>query len=331
MNTVNVILNRKLRINLYKVLTIAILLSFILIACQKNVENTQLNKIKIACLRGPSAITMLKLMEDAGKYNYHISMYNSPEEIVSKIIKKEIDAAAIPLNLASILYHKTQRKIKVIASGASGSLFILSKDGNLNSLEDFKGKTLYLAGKGAAPEYIFLHILQNHNILNDSDIKLEYISSHAQVASLLLAGKCDCALLPEPFATEVLFKDSSISKTVNITKEWKDINGAEPPMGCLTASVDFINNDTEVEKFLKLYEKSFSFVNEDLEASALLCEKYNVMEKDIAVKAIPLCGINSLFNVRQSMKGFLQILHSLNPESVGGSLPDEEFYSKFVA
>jgi NitT/TauT family transport system substrate-binding protein len=316
-----------LRNNLYRVLAIVILLS-ILTACQKNVENVQQSAKEIACLRGPSAITMLKLMEEAEEYNYHISIYNTPEEIIGRIIKKEINVAAIPLNLASILYHKTQRKIKVIASGASGNLFILSRDGNLNSPKDFKGKTLNLAGKGAVPEYVFRHVMQKYSI--SDDIKLEYISSHAQVASLLLAGKCDCALLPEPFATEVLFKDSSVSKSVDITKEWKNINGAEPPMGCLIADVDFVNNNAEVERFLELYKKSFSFVNENLEAAASLCEKYNVMGKDVAIKAISECGINSL-NKKQSMEEFLQILHSLNPESVGGSLPDEEFYSKFVA
>ncbi|MEG2074540.1 MAG: ABC transporter substrate-binding protein, partial [Angelakisella sp.] len=48
----------------------------------------------------------------------------------------------------------------------------------------------------------------------------------------------------------------------------------------------------------------------------------------VAKKAIPKCNIVFLAgeDMKQAASGFLKVLFDANPQSVGGKLPDEEFY-----
>ncbi len=70
------------------ILTTAVLVFSMLFAagCSNSTtsQQTQKFKIKVAALKGPTGIGMVKLMED-NKSDYDISIYNSPDQIVSKL------------------------------------------------------------------------------------------------------------------------------------------------------------------------------------------------------------------------------------------------------
>ena len=70
--------------------------------------------LRVAALKGPTAMGMVKLMEEAAAGNtangYEFTLAGSPDEIVGSIIQGEFDVAAVPTNLAATLYNKTQGK-----------------------------------------------------------------------------------------------------------------------------------------------------------------------------------------------------------------------------
>jgi NitT/TauT family transport system substrate-binding protein len=305
------------------ILSIVFITVFLFISSCKTSEP---EKIQIACLHGPTAISMLDLMNHHEEYKYNINMYNTPEEIVGRVTKNEVDVAAIPTNLAAILYKKTDSKIKLATIAAFGALSIISRD-QIDSLSELQGKSLYLAGKGAVPEYMLLHILKKENI-SPEDLDLQYISSHSQVASLLLSNKFNTAMLPEPFATEVLYKDPSLKRVIDITQLWKSIEKSEdpPPMGSVIISDKFSKNKSALDKFLERYKKSCSFASENLDKAAEKCDELNIIKKEIALEAIPRCNVEFSSNTKERVKDFLNILYSIDPQSVGGTLPDEGFY-----
>ena len=60
-----------------------------------------------------------------------------------------MDIAAVPLNLASVLYNKTSGGVRLCAVGVLGVLYITEFNGEtVQSLADLKGKTVYATGKG---------------------------------------------------------------------------------------------------------------------------------------------------------------------------------------
>ena len=82
--------------------------------------------VKVAALKGPTGIGMVKLMEDS-KANitandYEFELLGAPDDIVSKLTSGSVDVAAVPTNLAAVLHSKTNGNIQLIAIHSRGPL-----------------------------------------------------------------------------------------------------------------------------------------------------------------------------------------------------------------
>ncbi len=292
--------------------------------------------LHIAALNGPTGIGMAKLIED-GKTgqtanHYEISLMGAPDEIVSKIATGELDIAAAPTNLAATLYHKTNGNVQLLAVNTLGVLSIVTKGEEISSFADLKGKTIYATGKGSTPEYALNYLLKANGLDPEKDVTVEYLSEHGELAAKLAAGQVSIALLPEPFVTQVIAKDPSVSVALSLTKEWdKAVEGKSVlAMGCLIVRKDFAQKNPEaLAAFLKEYEASAKFANENTAQCAQLVEKSGIMaQAALAEKAIPNCNITYIAGdeMKAKVKDFFQVLFDANPKSVGGTLPDDGFY-----
>ena len=83
-------------------------------------------------------------MERSGKASQHydLQLYGAADEIVPKLIKGELDMAAIPANLAATLYQKTNGGIQVMAVNTLGVLYVVEKGDSVHSFADLKGRTI---------------------------------------------------------------------------------------------------------------------------------------------------------------------------------------------
>ena len=71
-------------------------------ACSKKQDDTE---IRIAALKGPTGMGMVKLADKQNYPNYTVSIEASPDALNPRIISGEVDVAAVPVNLASVLYN----------------------------------------------------------------------------------------------------------------------------------------------------------------------------------------------------------------------------------
>lgn len=82
-------------------------------------------------MKGPTSIGLVKLYDDASNEktsnDYDYKICGTADEIATGLIKGELDAACVPANLASVLYNKTEGRIKIAAVNTLGVLYILSK------------------------------------------------------------------------------------------------------------------------------------------------------------------------------------------------------------
>ena len=69
--------------------------------------------LRIAGLKGPTTMGLVNLMADEVAENYNFTMYGAADEIVPLLVKGELDAAAVPANLAATLYNKTNGAVEV--------------------------------------------------------------------------------------------------------------------------------------------------------------------------------------------------------------------------
>jgi NitT/TauT family transport system substrate-binding protein len=288
-------------------------------------------KIKIAALKGPTGMGLVKLMEE-NQDLYEITLYDSPDQIVSKIVTGEIDGAAVPSNLAPILYTKTQKKIKLTNLTTMGVLYIVENGDSVKSIADLKGKTIYASGKGSTPEFVLNYILKQNGLEPDVDVKIEWKSDHATVSAAVASGEATIALLPEPFVTTTKAKVTNLKVPVDLTTEWSKVAGddSELIMGAFVMTTNIIDTrKADVDKFLEKYKASVDYVNKNPKEASELIAKYAILPNAaVAQAAIPGSHIvfTSAQDAKKSLEGFFTVLMNSNPASIGGSLPDENFY-----
>ena len=293
--------------------------------------------VRVGSLKGPTAMGMVKLMEEdtAGTTvnDYEFTLAGAADEITPLLIKGELDIAALPTNAASVLYNKTQGKVELLALNTLGVLYVVENGDSVQSVEDLRGKTIYSTGKGATPEYALNYILGENGLTAGTDVTVEYKSEHSELASLLAAGQADLAVLPQPFVTSVLAKNPDVRIALNLTEEWDKVteDGSKLTMGALVVRKDFAESNPEaVRNFLKEYQASTQYVTDEanLDDAAALIEQYGIISAAVAKQALPYCNIVCITGeeMRTAAEGFLSILAKANPQSVGGTLPAEDFY-----
>lgn len=296
-----------------------------------NKEKIQMN---IAALKGPTGMGMVKLMEDAqagtAAHDYQFTVAGEADVVSTGLIKGEFDIAAVPCNLASVLYNKTNGQIKLAGINTLSVLYIVETGNEINSVEDLKGKTIYSTGYGTTPQYTLNYLLSSYGLDPEKDLTIEYKSEATEVAAILESSENAVAMLPQPYVTTVLMNNDKVRIALDIEKEWAAKNeNSGVVTGVVVVNSEFLNNHPEaVEDFLNEYKASAEFVNNDVDAAAELIEKFDLFKAAVAKKAIPYCNITLIqgTEMKEMARKYLNVLYEQNPNAVGGELPDDNFY-----
>lgn len=293
--------------------------------------------IRVAGLKGPTTMGLVKLMDDSvnGVTNaaYEFTMASAADEITAMVAGGTVDIALLPANVASVLYNKTEGGVEVIDINTLGVLYLVSGETEIASIADLKGKTVYLTGKGATPEYALRYLLQA-NDLTDADVTLEFKSEASEVAAVLAEDPTAIGLLPQPFVTSAIAQNDKLSIKLNLTEEWdkvqEDGSGSRLVTGVTIVRTDFLaEHEDLVQSFLEEHAISTAYTEEDPEGAAQLIEAQGIVAKAaIAQKALPYCSITCITGeeMKEALSGYLTALYEQNPASVGGALPDDTFY-----
>ena len=294
-------------------------------ACSKKQDDTE---IRIAALKGPTGMGMVKLADKQNYPNYTVSIEASPDALNPRIISGEVDVAAVPVNLASVLYNKLDGDISVLAVSTLGVLYVVEAGSEVNSVADLAGKTVYATGQGATPEYILNYLLDKNGVAGS--VEVNYVGEHAALATMLANGSAEIGMLPEPNVTSTLAGKDNLRIALNLTEEWNKVCSTELVQGVVIARKSFVNEHPEaIEQFLREYEKSSAFVNENIDEAAKLIVDAGILGNvEIAKKAIPNCNISFSKGeaMHKAVEGMLTVLFEANPKSIGGKLPDKDFY-----
>lgn len=294
-------------------------------ACSKKQDDTE---IRIAALKGPTGMGMVKLADKQNYPNYTVSIEASPDALNPRIISGEVDVAAVPVNLASVLYNKLDGDISVLAVSTLGVLYVVEAGSEVNSVADLAGKTVYATGQGATPEYILNYLLDKNGVAGS--VEVNYVGEHAALATMLADGSAEIGMLPEPNVTSTLAGNDNMRIALNLTEEWNKVCSTELVQGVVIVRKSFVNEHPEaIEQFLREYEKSSAFVNENIDEAAKLIVDAGILGNvEIAKKAIPNCNISFSKGeaMHKAVEGMLAVLFEANPKSIGGKLPDKDFY-----
>lgn len=294
----------------------------------------EVETVRLAGLKGPTTMGLVKLLADndagtsANKYEFTLA--GNADEIAPKIMKGDLDIAAIPANLASVLYNNSNGNVVVLAINNLGVLYVVEKGGEVSEISDLVGKTVYATGKGQTPEYTLRHILSQNGIDPDTDLTIEFKSEPTEVVSLLNSNEKAVAMLPQPYVTVAMSSVEGLANVIDLNAEWDNLGeGSRLVTGVIVATKSFVeNNPNTVAAFLEEYEKSVKFSNENIAEAAALIGELGIVKAPVAEKALPFCNLEYIAGdaMKEAVSGYLSVLASQNIKSIGGALPGDDFY-----
>lgn len=298
-------------------------------------EGKKGGNVRITAIAGPTGVGLVNLMQKSADEDttntYTFNVVSDPTQAVAAITNGDADIAAVPTNLASTLYKKTDGKVRVLAVNTLGVLHILERGESVQSVKDLKGKTIYtdVKNKGANPEYILRYLLEKNGLNPDEDVRIEFA---ADLDAAMASGEAQVALVPEPKASTYLMQNQGVRRALNVTEEWNKVSDEECAlmMGCVIARADFVEkNPDAVAIFLEEYMASISAAKTNTENAATLCETFKIIPKAaVARLAIPNCGLVyvSGSTMKTRLSAYLNVLYGYNPAAIGGALPKDDFY-----
>ena len=287
--------------------------------------------LRVGSLKGPTTMGLVNLMsevESGAKSGYSFEMQSQPDVIMSELVSGKLDIALLPANVAAVAYNKTNHGVSAIDINTLGVLYCVSGDESVKSVKDLAGKTVLSTGQGASPEYVLNYLLEKNGV---TDCDVQFKSEATEIAALLKQDPSQIAILPQPFVTVATAQNDQLKVAFSLTDEWKSVS----PDSKLLTGVTVVRNEVlenraaEVDQFIADHQASTEKAGTDVDATAELVAKYGIIAKaPVAKKALPNCNIVAIAGdeMKTDLAGYLQVLFDANPKSVGGTMPDDDFY-----
>ena len=337
-----------MKIRLLSLALVAILL-FSMVSCdffkvqnEDEAPKGEATTINVYTLNGTTGFGMAKLMNDAKAgtttEKYAFSVKTDASDVTTAILNDSADIAALPTNAAANLYNKSQGGVVVLAVNTLGCLYLLTnQNATVNSFEDLRGKTVYAPAQN--PTFIFTYLCKQNGLEVGKDITIDS-TTYAQPAALkdaVATGLVDIAILPEPMVTIATNAAKSanngtvITNAMDLTAEWNKVSPeGSLVQGCVVVRRAFLEANPEaVENFLKEYKASIEYLSADIDsASQMIVDNGIFTNAGVAKKALPNCNVCFLdgAEMKTAMETYLGVLAGINVNSIGGKLPEADFY-----
>ncbi len=294
----------------------------------------EVSTVRVGAMTGPTGIGMVKMMADYKDNDaYSFTVKTAADQLTPMLLQGELDAAAVPANLAAVLYNRSEGKIRVAAINTLGVLSILERGESIASLADLRGKTVYMlsTAKGSVPEYTLRYLLTQNGVDPDKDVTFIWKSQEEILAHLKSEdGMGGITLLPQPAATAATVQVPGLRKAVDLGEAWDALDtSAQSVTGVLVVRADFAEkNPKAYAKLLEDYGESIKYVKANVDEAAPLVEEYVGIKAPIAKKAIPSCSLTYIDGneMKEVLSGYLTVLYEQDNKAVGGKLPDDAFY-----
>lgn len=260
--------------------------------------------------------------------------WRNPDEMRAGITSGTMQLVVVPTISAANLYNRGLG-LRLVNVMTNGLLHIVSGDAGLTTFAALKGKKVALPFRNDTPEFVFHRLLRHNNIDAKQDLMLETTGTPIEAIQLLLAGRIDAALVPEPAAAAAIVRGMAGGKTIHrvmdIQAEWRKLAGpdAQLPQAGLAVTRGFYEKHAELlPKVQEMLEKMTADVNQNPARAAGSAASALELPFPVIERAIPFSNLVATPSrtARPQLEAMFRIHADLDPAMIGGSLPDDGFY-----
>jgi NitT/TauT family transport system substrate-binding protein len=300
----------------------------------------KLDKLTLVAPPGPMAIPLAYLAVNhklAGVANKtELVIWENADQLKAMVAGKQGDFVTMPSNNAALFYNKGL-ELKLLNISVWNITYLVTVDGEVKSFSDIKGQSLVVPFQGSVPDVMFQYMATKEGLDPQKDFDLRYATDPTQAAQLLLAGKVQNAVLSEALATAVLLQTKDAEKPLHkafaFDKAWEKATGAsgQPPIAGTAATANVMNRPEVIAAFEREYAAAVDWMLANPEAAGkLMALQLPQLGLKAAVMTASLKSITWKYTpaaeARAPLEAFYSALSDLNPQVIGGKLPDDGFY-----
>ena len=287
-------------------------------------------KIRLSVSASPSSLPAFYLQENENNINLDVTIHRSRNIVISRLMQGEVDAALLSTNEAAKLYNRDV-KVQLLGIHNWGLFYLLSTNQKIENWQDLKGKKIYIPDKGGPLDIVFQELAAKKDLDLKKEIQIER-GKMREVAQLMINNMAETAVIREPFVSQTLLNNSQSRIVFDLQNEWEKEYDFRIAQSALVVRQEFAE---ENKKLMAELEKQYKNSSEKLESNhqlaAELGEKYLEVQPKVILKAYPSLNLEyqNIVEVKEEVIAYLKVLESYNAETIGGRLPDDEFYFSY--
>ncbi|BAU29007.1 NitT/TauT family transport system substrate-binding protein [Aneurinibacillus soli] len=255
-----------------------------------------------------------------------IEMWDTFEQLLSHVQQGDAPFVVASLSVGANM-HAKGLPLQLLEVDTWGSMYLVSVDSKVRKLADLQDETVYVPGQGGPAEILTRFLLRQEGL--EQRVKL-VAGTVPDIMQQLAAGKIRHAVLPEPVIGGLRAKlGETLHEVVDYQQVWRGIFSEDlPQSGIFVHSGWAKSHKKEVAQFRKLYREALARTKDGSdEVLKPAAEKLGLSEEALRL-ALPKITLNGkdATEARSEVERYFNILLKMNPDSIGGKLPDEDFY-----
>lgn len=266
--------------------------------------------------------------------NVDFKVWRNPDEMRAGLTSGTMQAVVLPVQAAASLYNRGF-PLKLLNVMTRGLLYVISTETEVTDFPGLKGKRLAVPFRNDTPDLVLARLLAHSGLEAGADITIETVGSPVEAIQLLLAGRVDAVLAPEPAISAAIIRGQAAGKTVarviDIQQAWAGVKGGEPvlPQAGMALTNAFTEANPGIADALQeALEKASDAVNANPQQAAAEAAPALDLPPPVVAASVPTSNLVALraSAVREDIESMLTTLSDTDPGLIGGRLPDDGFY-----
>lgn len=262
-----------------------------------------------------------------------LSVWTTPDDMRAGFVSGKVPLTVMSSQGAASLYNKglDMQIVSVLTDGHCGLITRGIKD---CSVADLRGKTVAVPSINGFTGHMFRLALRHYGIA-ESEMTILAAATKMEGAQLLLAGRAEVALVPEPVASAALMKGKAQGQDLYRGEQMRDVMGkitgieASLPQASLVARKGFVASYPDMIPALqKVLAEATLSLNADPAAAAADAAPFLERKAKLLEMAIPYANLNAqpAAAARPKLEALYTALLDADAGIIGGRMPDAGLY-----